>query len=187
MVWIGTPGIGKSSATNYMLLHYLPHMGEEGWPREILLRVSDMLVVFRMETAWNGSRRVNVEVKKCSTLFDLYDHCEAFRRFKYNSVSERPLLLLDLQEEESDPKAESVNVFSSQSSRDADDAFKTYVKNGGFNWILAQPWSRTQVLDSTRLWYRLNGGGLSFLSDGALSEEAAVTMMDERFEYAEAD
>ena len=126
MVWIGTPGIGKSSATNYMLLHYLPHMGEEGWPREILLRVSDMLAVFRMETAWNGSRRVNVEVKECTDLDELNKHCKAFRRFKYNSVSER-LLLLDLDEKESDPTAKFVNVFSSQSSRDADDAFKTYV------------------------------------------------------------
>ena len=39
------------------------------------------------------------------------------------------------------------------------------------------------MLDSTRLWYRLNGGRLSFLSGDALSEEAAVNMMDERFEY----
>jgi hypothetical protein len=183
VVWIGTPGIGKSSVTNYMLLHYLPHMGDADWPREILLRVSDMLVVFRMETAWNGSRRVNVEVRECADLNELNKHCKTFMRFKYNSVSERPLLLLDLKEKESDPDAIFVNLFSSQSSRDANNAFKTYDKGGGLSWILAQPWSRTQVLDSTRLWYRLNEGGLPFLSGGALSEAAAVYMMDGRFEY----
>ncbi len=183
VVWVGTPGIGKSSAMNYMLLHYLPHMGEEGWPREILLRVSDMLVVFRMETAWNGSRRVNAEIRECTDLDELSKQCKTFMRFKYNSVSERPLLLLDLKEKESDPDAIFVNVFSSQSSRDANNAFKTYDKDGGLSWILAQPWSRTQVLDITRLWYRLNEGGLSFLSGGALTEAAAVNMMDGRFEY----
>ena len=153
MVWIGTPGIDKSSATNYMLLHYLPHMGEAGWPREILLRVSNKLVVFRMETSPNGSRRVNVVVKVCANLSQLNDHCETFMSFTYNSISERPLLLLDLQEDESDPKVEFVKVFSSQSTREADLTFKTLNKPGDLYWILVQPWSRTQILDSTRLLY----------------------------------
>jgi hypothetical protein len=39
-------GIGKSSEVNGLLLEFLPHLGEEGWPKEVWYRYDDKMLKY---------------------------------------------------------------------------------------------------------------------------------------------
>jgi hypothetical protein len=49
VVSIGLSGIGKSTSVNSLLLKYLPNIGKEGWPKDILYRYNTVMLRFYLE------------------------------------------------------------------------------------------------------------------------------------------
>ena len=49
IAWLGTPGIGKSAGLNYVLMEFLQHLGEDGWPDTLLYRNPEEVFVFTMD------------------------------------------------------------------------------------------------------------------------------------------
>jgi hypothetical protein len=46
----GLAGIGKSTEVNGLLLEFLSHMGEEGWPKEVWYRYNREMIQFYLES-----------------------------------------------------------------------------------------------------------------------------------------
>lgn len=46
VAWVEAPGIGKSGSLNYVLMEMLKHLGEDGWPAMVRLRVHNHFFTF---------------------------------------------------------------------------------------------------------------------------------------------
>jgi hypothetical protein len=54
----GLAGIGKSAEVNGLLMEFLSHMGEEGWPKEAWYRCDEVMTQFYLESGTPRVRKV---------------------------------------------------------------------------------------------------------------------------------
>ena len=62
VITVGLPGIGKLTEMNYMLMIFLRNIGQEGWPKVILLRMKKKLYEFYLKD--DGQPEVTVNYMK---------------------------------------------------------------------------------------------------------------------------
>ena len=86
VVWTGSPGIGKSCDINFIFIELLSHLGEEGWPDEVLFRHGASLYTFTSSGVTHAP-------------FTYSELEEYSRRYKYTNS----ILILELRESETDP------------------------------------------------------------------------------------
>ena len=96
--WIGTPGISKSVGQMSVLMELLFHLGEEGWPAKVGLRVPYELTVFERQSESDDisiTQYSDVDLVKLTRLSKQFD-----------------ALVLDLAEKEEDPSTMCVTFVS---------------------------------------------------------------------------
>jgi hypothetical protein len=157
VVWLGPPGIGKSAGMNYVLAELLRHMGDEGWPPLVALRVEGELTLFSL--ADDGSLKVDVKPISISNLNDLFVWSEYIK-------ARDGVLVLELSEVEFGIQLYCPVVFSTVSS-EADTHFRGLDK-AGLIWLLDDPWSVREV----------QSAALCMFAMGDLLDPAAVTVED---------
>jgi hypothetical protein len=167
--WIGSPGIGKSSGMNLILVDMLRNIGNEGWRDQVVYRVGKQI----LQWSWNEEKK-SVDATKI-----VYDQAsDAFGALE--TISERlstsnGVLLLEMQESETDPTLFGA-VLIPVSARDAINTLKTMHKSGGLTWILDDPYSRAELIAAALFHYSC--GETMF---GA-SEQEVATLVSARFE-----
>lgn len=132
VAWLGAPGIGKSAGMNFVLTECVRHLGDDGWPRQVALRVETDLTTF----AYTADGTITVEVISVDKLEDLLGISKALKR-------NDGVLLVELGEEDRGMKLH-CGAFFTVSNRDADEQFKELDK-GGLYWLLDDPWSLEEL------------------------------------------
>lgn len=173
IIWIGTPGIGKTAAMDFFLMEALQqlHAGTSPFQR---------IVVRAGVWAWVVSKSgVSVRVAEYSA--------ETLKEF--NALLERlpdgndTCAIFDLQEDEADPHVP-YPMLSSTSSRDAENTFKTVCKTAA-RFAVVSPWTCEELVAAAvfRTWVTKPAHGQSIASstelERKLTDEAKVTQ--ERF------
>lgn len=148
--WVGLPGIGKSVASQSVLLAAIRELGRG--PNDIpmvLYRASGRLFLIYLKEATEGIKvkcfdDVDLAALKsiCNRLSDIFDR---------KSLKE-PVLVLDLDESEMDPQF-AIPGHVSTSLTKANDVLKSIFKGGG-NFYLMQPWfeEELQMMDWLHAW-----------------------------------
>ena len=121
VVWSGAPGIGKSSDLNFILMELLRHLGEEGWPREVLFRSGPYVYTF-----------TSSGVK--SSTFKYSDLCS----FSLDYQNTNSVLILELKESETDPVINMPFILAVPAT-DLNSTLKTIYKTRGQRSMLIAP------------------------------------------------
>jgi hypothetical protein len=127
IVWVGTPGIGKSSGLNFVLVELLRHLGENGWPPLVVVRIEKRLVWFRMDT---------VEITSLPNIEDLLSESE-------DIAKEKGVLVLELADSEVGIELHCGAVLS-LSNRDVHKEFQG-MKKAGARFFVIGPWARQEL------------------------------------------
>jgi len=174
VIWLGLPGIAKSTDINFVLMQLIKHMGESGWPTRVAYRIDDKIIEF----AWLDLD-VKVSVSDCPSLSGLNDYASQFRNL---ALSDKPVVLLELLEDEVNPSF-NLPTLVSQSSRDAETLLKEFYKCGA-EILLMEPWDCDQVTGMVHAIVEMSQGyNSSFLSEECGSDlSKAVSFIGERFE-----
>jgi hypothetical protein len=150
---------------NYVLAELLRHMGDEGWPPLVALRVEQDLTLFSL--ADDGS--LKVDVKPISNLGDLFRESKQIK-------ARGGVLVLELGEEDHGVQLCCPVVFST-SNRDADKNFKELVK-AGLMWLLDDPWSVRELQSAALCMFAM--GDLLDPDDATVEE--TLSLVSRRYE-----
>jgi hypothetical protein len=123
--WIGTAGIGKSTGINDVLVQLLRHLGDEGWPSQVGVRMPPFAHVF---TRVDGS--ILVTKQECHSMLQV-------ERLSLELKSNNGVLLLELEDSDVDPKVR-CPVVVSVSTRKADEMLKT-LRKAHLKWLIVSP------------------------------------------------
>jgi hypothetical protein len=120
---IGLPRIGKTTELNYYAIKLFHELGrDETRLKVLLLRIGTLIYDCTYDTS---SKSIKVEEYPCEDLRALNTHCKRFyKEFNFGEV----VLVLDLQEDEIDPKI-NLPFITSLSSREARLVLKTEIKS----------------------------------------------------------
>ena len=121
IIWTGLPGIGKSCDINFIIIELLAHIGEEGWPGEVLFRVEDCLYTF---TA-SGVKSSTFEYSNLG-------------KFSLGYENRNSVLILELKESETDPTINMPFILA-VSARNLKSTLKTIGKTRGHKSMLITP------------------------------------------------
>lgn len=177
VAWIGHSGCGKSTESNFLLMLFLKHMGEDGWPKVVAHRVGGVMYEYK-QCADN--------IVQCTTqqILDL----TALRQYSTLKDSlpqaEQPVLFLELGEDEQDPKIVPLTTFIAVSSRNIHNTLKTLKKSGVLETYVVRPHTPAELRMLGRLlYYEDRTNLLSNLGMGSNSSEAeAVAAIGKRVE-----
>lgn len=176
-VWIGHPGIGKTTEVNSIIVQLLKNLGNEGWPRRLAHRVGGRIVIYtRNETAC----RVDCSTANGQTLADVEQFC------RLNEADRDVVLVLELGETEADPMVAPVPTLIALSSRDVSSQLKTMKKGGQTRQFLRGPHRDRELLLAARIIYltdrarAIKMAGFSPDTD----EETFVRLIGERMDEA---
>jgi hypothetical protein len=130
---IGLPRLGKTTELNYYAIKIFESMGHDECcsVKVLLLRIGIFLYHCELKTK-NGKKVIEVKEKKCGDLKTLAEYCREYKKIYKDKV----VLILDLLEDEIDPKVQ-LPFITSLSSRDADKVLKTKRKSGRLNFFLS--------------------------------------------------
>jgi hypothetical protein len=167
VAWIGTPGIGKSNGFNYVLMEFLEHIGEPGWPDTVLLRIPNRIYQFKLNDG-----KIAITSIPGETLRDVESHCDGI-----SLETSRAVLLLEMDEHEVNPTIGSMPVLVSLSASEGTDTLKTYSKSGVL-WMLIAPMSLDEVEEATLLMYYLSRVPLRFINETRLATMQDITVDD---------
>eukprot|EP00657_Telonema_sp_P-1_P011686 TRINITY_DN706_c0_g1_i17.p1 TRINITY_DN706_c0_g1~~TRINITY_DN706_c0_g1_i17.p1 ORF type:complete len:507 (+),score=102.81 TRINITY_DN706_c0_g1_i17:317-1837(+) len=136
VVWLGDTGIGKSAATNLVLIDLLKQLGKPFGDQEtknlsvVALRVDEYLIQWSLV-----NDDINVELSRVSVLADLL--------WLSRKLEENGVLLVELKESEKDLEV-ACPTFFTISCRDAHQDFKSFTKLHCPPWMLVDPWTVEQ-------------------------------------------
>ena len=137
---IGSPGIGKSSSTNLILMRLLQLMNTTRIKR-VLHRVATQIFVY----TWNSnSNSIETFVERDA------DGLKEVRKIsrKYYEMGVPCVLVLELREAEMDPADIPIPCLVTASSREADVTLKTFLK-AGHPFFIQDAWNRTEVEEAS--------------------------------------
>ena len=174
--WLGLPGISKSTESNFLLMEFLEHMGQEGWPKFVTHRIKEILYEYSLgpggEVVCNSSR-------KAPNLEAVTSYCNE----KYETLppQQRPVLFLELGESEHDPCVQ-LPVFIALSSRDVMNELKSLMKAGGCFEFVVRPHSAAEMRIMGRMMLHVDKNGTLEKLDlpSNSSEEDCMSAIDSR-------
>jgi hypothetical protein len=167
VAWVGSSGTGKSNGFNFVLMEFLEHMGEPEYPETVLLRIPFVLYRFSLK-----GEKVCVECIPAETLDQLNQYC-----FRHYDSSSRAVLLLEMTDNESNPRMDDPPVLVSVPSQNAKDKIRTYRKCN-VAWMLVAPLSQQEAEEATLLMYYLSRASLPFINEARLKTLAIITEDD---------
>jgi hypothetical protein len=120
---VGLPRVGKTTELNYYTIELFHELSRhETRLKVLLLRIGESIYDCSYDTT---SKSIKVEEYPCEDLRALNTHCKRFyREFNFGEV----VLILDLQEDEIDPKI-NLPFITALSSREANSVLKTECKS----------------------------------------------------------
>jgi hypothetical protein len=136
IVSTGLSGIGKSTEVNGLLMVFLGHLGEVGWPKEVWYRVN--LIMFKFLLV-DGVPTVSKS--QGATLASVLAFSSEFE--DTTRVEDQPVLLMELDEEEVNPKS-FIPTYIPLSNRNVFSATKEIEKAGG-QYLLVDPPSSEDI------------------------------------------
>ncbi len=179
VAWIGHPGIGKSTEANFLMMELLSHLGEEGWPNTILHRVKYFVHEYK-RMAMN--QPIEYSKKEVIGLTDLDMMCNTYYD-KCRRTSERyPLVIVELEEEEVNPKTSGLPTFIALSAGDVDNTLKTFEKGNTGRFLTVRPHTHKEMRTLCRLFYQFDRSKLlkRFDLPTTANEEDALKVLDDR-------
>jgi hypothetical protein len=138
IAWLGAPGIGKSSAMNAVLAEQVKHLGEQGWPIEVALRVEAVITFY---TYVQKTKCVLTRIEENIEYKDLFRISQDMAKLNPG----RCVLLVELLEGEKEVRvAKRCASAFSISNNSANGDFKELDKSG-LKWRLVDPMSRNEM------------------------------------------
>lgn len=174
--WLGHSGVSKSTEANFVLMEFLEHLGEDGWPKSIIHRVFNKMYLYKTDSDGN----VIVESEPALSVAAVEEYCG---QFDYLPRNQRPLLFLELKEEELIPTL-NVPIFVAVSSRDAESQLKPYMKGDSYRIHIVPPHSEGEIRLLGKLMLHADRSGtlskLGLASDS--TEKDCMAAIDKRME-----
>ncbi len=164
VVSIGLPGIGKSTEINKLLMEFLSHLGDEGWPMEVWYRYD-----YTMFQYYLNAGEPDVRVVEASTLADVSRLTSEFAGV--SDISKLPVLLLEMKEHEVGPMSK-IPTYIPLSNREANEKTKDLYKAGA-RYLLVDP-PRCEDIQQMAIFEATHG--LNSIFKGNTSEEIAWTV-----------
>ncbi len=176
VAWIGHQGIGKSTEANFLMMEFLSHLGEEGWPNTILHRVAGIVYEYKRIAKDKQIEYREIELETLSALRMLCKRRRTSKPF--------PLVIVELEEKESDPDTSGLPAFIALSARDIENTLKTFGKNNTGRFLTVRPHTHKEMRTMCRLFYQFDQSKLlnRFNLPTTASEDDALKVLDDRIE-----
>jgi hypothetical protein len=152
--WIGHSGTSKSTEANFLLMEFLTHLGEEGWPRKLAHRIGRKIYEYEYNAT---DKKVECAIRPAVNQAAVEAYCAEQKELP---KADQPLLFLDLDEKEVDPCVSGITVFIAVSSREVKVTLKTLHKTGTFATFLVRPHTAAEMRMMGRLIFRVDPAGM---------------------------
>jgi hypothetical protein len=171
IIWIGLPGIAKSTDLNIILIKLLKELSSnDGEIKIVAYRATDTIYEFTL----NSEGNVQVRTIPAETLLLVIQ----YGKDVLSSRRDRNVLLLELEEAESDPSIKgNFGCLITSSSRNCQELFKTIYKGGCF-FMLLQPWKLNELKCFAR-------SAIELSEDNPFNDEFNKTLDDITAKYNE--
>jgi hypothetical protein len=138
VMWIGTPGIGKTTSMFDLAMILIQHLGEDGWPKKVAVRVEDEVRVHTL--AVDGVVHIRSHIIDGPSNIE----CALGRTFKEAGG----VLLLEMEEEER-YFAPFCGTFLTQPNRlkrgRGRTDYRSFRRTSGSHLLVVDPWSESEV------------------------------------------
>ncbi len=145
VAWIGHSDIGKSTEFNFLLMEFLTHLGKEGWPKFVTHRIRRYLYEYSIGV--DGS----INCYNSRDAIDLENVEKYCWEMSQKPLPERPLLFLDLEERENDPRLFGIQIFSALTSEYVEAQLKTLIIGGDCSFFVVRPHTAAELRMMGRL------------------------------------
>ena len=165
----GLSGVGKSAEVSGLLMDFLRHMGEKGWPKEVWFYRDKKMLVYSIV---NGNP--HVAIKKQMNLDKVAARTDDFS-FK-EKIDEKPVLIMELNENENHPRSH-IPTYIPLSNREVYDTTKEIKKAGG-RYMLVDP-PKCEDIQSMAVFEAAFGSKSVFKG---MTDIAAAQLVKDRFD-----
>lgn len=148
VVWHGHSDIGVDMEANFLLMEFLKHLGEEGWPTLVAARVGKQLFEYKKSP---HEEELQCSTHTVETLYEIHQYTLDQETKAKLDITQKPILFLQLEAGESNPLVNIPTFLAIPTYRYLGRIFKSFERMTASNEYIVRPLTTAEM----RLWTKL--------------------------------